>query len=264
MADLIEVSNKIQNKSDSFNRVLKACSILLKDASEAKVVREELSKRLGNQENKTSFEFGYFPKDDELGLLLDLVSIEDLKETNLIYQRYSGTLDYSSCGYTGILSNHQLIMPYKNLYGDILGIVGRTTFDSNKRKELKISKYKNTSLPKNLNLFGLYEAKKSIIKKKSVIIVEGQFDCITSHRFGHTNTVALGSASLTAFNFFTLKRYTNNFKLLLDNDKPGEIAVNDILNRFGKDANFDIITLPSGYKDIDEYLIDGNELQLAS
>ncbi len=42
-----------------------------------------------------------------------------------------------------------------------------------------------------------------------------------------------------------------------------KLQFNDILNRFGKDAYFEDINLPSGYKDIDEYLIGGNKLAVS-
>ena len=61
----------------------------------------------------------------------------------------------------------------------------------------------------------MYNAKKYILEKDCVILVEGQFDCITSHRFGYNNVVALGGANFSKYHFSILKRYTDNFIFLL-------------------------------------------------
>jgi DNA primase len=262
MPSLFESSKELQLKSKAFERIFNACNILLKESDEAKDVRTELNKRV--PVDVKNWSFGYFPKNDELDLLLKYVSIEDLLLTNLVYIKEFGRIDYGQSDHFGILNNHQLIMPYRNLYGDILGIVGRTTLSKEDQIKLKISKYKNSSLPKSLNLFGFYESKESILENDSVIIVEGQFDCITSHRFGYTNTVALGSASFTNYHFFLVKRYTNNIILLLDNDDAGNREVKNIFERFGDKANIQVKNLPTGYKDIDEFLIKNNSFKLVS
>ena len=127
------------------------------------------------------------------------------------------------------------------------------------QKIRNISKYKNTTILKAMNLFGLYEAKREIIAKDAVFIVEGQFDCITCHRFGFKNVVALGSASFTKYHFLLLKRYANNIYLLLDNDDAGRKQTEKIISRYGDLVNIVPITIPSCYKDIDECLVKGRD-----
>ena len=101
-----------------------------------------------------------------------------------------------------------------------------------------------------------------MIRQDSVIIVEGQFDCVTCHRFGFRNVVALGGATFSKFHFYLLKRYTNNIYLLLDNDDAGQRERNKILANFGKLANIQPIMLDSRYKDPDEYLIKSGDRSL--
>jgi len=92
-----------------------------------------------------------------------------------------------------------------------------------------------------------------------VICVEGQFDCITAHINGIDNVVAVGSASLSRYHLFQLRRYTNNIVLMLDNDEAGRLGKDKAKKKFGKYANIVSISLPNGYKDIDELLKKADE-----
>jgi len=248
--DVPKYSRNIQKKSDMFSDIMMYCRSLLKDHEIAKEAREYLKKRL--PKDVPRFSFGYFPDNYNLNLLEGIFT--ELRSVGIIWDNY--------VHYTGVpqkmtfstFNDHNLIMPYKNLYGNIIGLVGRTLKPN--YKELGLSKYKNTQMSKGLSLFGLYNAKEEIVNKNSVIIVEGQFDCITCHRFGIKNVVALGSAGFTKYQLFMLLRYTNNINLLLDSDAAGVKAVERIykLNEtYGNPANIKTFSVPEIYKDIDEF-----------
>lgn len=253
--EIRDLSKSIIQNSEQFAEVMSVCSTLLRYDENAEKYRKYLSKDRGIYSfSESGFSFGYFPNNNELHKLLKIIPYEVLEKLGLVYTKYiyhSGQPEKIICGK---LHNHNLIMPYKNLSGDIIGLVGRTLLSSEEQKLNKISKYKNTSLLKSLNLFGLYNAKNSILQNDSVIIVEGQFDCISCHRHGITNTVALGGAAFSKFHLYLLLRYTNNIRLLLDNDNAGENATNGIFDRFKNECNLSTISLPEGYKDVDEYL----------
>lgn len=253
--EIRDFSKQIIDNSEKFSEVMSVCSNLLKHDRSTKKYRDYLKEERGIYSFcENGFSFGYFPPNDQLHKLTDKISPEVLEELGLAYNKYvyfSGQPEKILCG---TLHYHNLIMPYKNVYGDIIGLVGRTLLSSVEQKNTKISKYKNTSLIKSLNLFGMNEAKKSIIENDSVIIVEGQFDCISCHSHGITNVVALGGAAFSKYHLYLILRYTNNIRLLLDNDDAGSVAMNGIIERFGNCANFSTIKLPKEYKDIDEYL----------
>ncbi len=257
--EISELGNQIIKHSEMYAEVISACSTLLKYSPEAEEARNYLITRVPTY-NIAGFVLGYFPNNKNINLLIDVVGDNTLKELGLIYSKYvpiSGVKKYH-----GLFAKHNIIMPYKNVYGDIIGIVGRTLLSKEEQKFNKVSKYKNSSLPKGLNLFGTYEAKSHILAKDSVIVVEGQFDCITCHRYGFKNVVALGGATFSKFHFYLLKRYTNNIYLMLDNDDAGQRESNKILSKYGQDANIQTITLDSCYKDIDEYLNCSNDYSL--
>jgi len=247
-------------RSEKFAEVMSACSTLLKHSPEAAAVRDYLHDRVPNADK--TFTFGYFPPNEELKQLLGFVSFEDLEFLNIIYKKYvydSGQQELVNCG---TLGNHNLVMPYKNVYGDIIGFVGRTLLSKEEQKARGVPKYKNTSLLKSLNLFGLYVAKSYILSKDSVIVVEGQMDCITAHLAGYRNVVALGGSAFTKFHFFLLKRYTNNIYLCLDNDEAGRRETKNIIDRYSDFGNISPIALPDCYKDIDECIRKGGDASL--
>jgi DNA primase catalytic core len=235
-----------------FSEVITYCTNLLNSFPAASSCRDYLDSRL-NKESQEKFEFGYFPNVKNIDVLIDVVGKDFLIKKELIYFRdiedalFPRTLMFST------FENHPLIMPYKDSYGKIVAIVGRTLLSDEEREAKKISKYKNTKFTKGNYLFGLYENKKAIIEQDSVFIVEGQMDVIKAAECGLKNIVALGNANMTPYQFSVISRYTNNIFLLLDADEAGEKGRKAIMNRFSNYANIRNFYLPAGFKDVDEY-----------
>lgn len=256
--NLQQLSKIARKKSEQFAEVLSATSSLLKHHELAKPYKQYLESRLNSYKEIT---FGYFPPNQYLQLLTDFVDESVLINTGLVYKKTVSDGSIIVQKNFSPLSDHNLILPYHNLYGDIVALVGRSLLPDDEREPLNIPKYKNTKFYKSLNLFGLYKAKQYILDKNQVIIVEGQFDCITCHKFGYNNVVALGGVSLTKYQLQLLMRYTDNIILMLDNDEPGKKATRDIIRKYEKQINI------KGYgwagraeKDPDELLSKGYQL----
>jgi DNA primase len=151
-------------------------------------------------------------------------------------------------------------MPYRDNQGKIIALVGRSLLNDADREEKKVHKYKNTTKFKKGNvLFGLYENKQYILDQNCVYVVEGQFDVIKAVEKGFSNIVGLGTASMTPYQFSVISRYTDNIRLLLDNDDTGEKGRKLILGKFGKLANIQNFYLLDSFKDIDEYFTKSGE-----
>ena len=253
-----DLASNILQKSEDFAEVLSACRTLLKYHPLAEKTREYLDNRI-SPHYQDVFKFGYFPSNENISILTDLVPEKKLRDLGLIYYKKTNDSDCIINVNVGFLNHHNLIMPYKDSRGNIIALVGRTILSEQHQKELCIPKYKNTVFYKSLHMFGLYQAKKSIVNNKSIIIVEGQFDCISCHAHGFHNVVALGGTALSKYQFSLLRRYTNNIYLLLDTDTAGTNAANKIFNKYSKLANIQKIQLPKCYKDIDEYLKKSND-----
>lgn len=201
------------------------------------------------------FSFGYSPKGesffnfvDEYGSIIKQDPIKILEELNLIYVK-------DKKRFSPFFKNHNLLIPFYNAFGNPIAIVGRTLLSDEEQKTLKVSKYKNTKFEKRKHVFGLNFSYKEIINKNKVIIVEGQFDCITSYINGIKNIAAISGAKFTPENVANLLRYTNNFCVALDNDSAGECGLKKITTMASKyNINLTRLIIPQGYKDIDSYI----------
>lgn len=236
-----------------FDKIIESCQFLLHNYPEAQDCKSYLDFRL-SVDSQNKFQFGYFPNLNNLKVLTSLIGEDTLKDTKIFYSKeiedslYPRTVSFS------YFDDYPLVMPFKDTYGNIVAIIGRSLLSDTDRKAKNISKYKNTVFSKGNYLFGLYENKQSIIDNNIVYVVEGQFDVIKANEKGLKNIIGLGSSNMTAYQFSVISRYTNNVILLLDNDEAGEKGRKRIIDKFGKFANIQNFYLPDGYKDIDEFL----------
>ncbi len=241
--------------------IVNSCKYLLNNYPEAKACKDYLDARL-TAESQDQFDFGYFPNIQNIDALFPLVDELELRDDKLLYSK---EIEDAWCPRTLnflFFENHPLVMPYRDSYGNIVGIVGRTLLSDTDRQKNKIPKYKNTEFisnefkkfKKGNFLYGLYENKKAILENNGVFVVEGQFDVIKSVEKGFKNIVALGNSNMSTYQFSLISRYTNNIFLLLDKDEAGEKGRKRIIDKFGKLANIHNFYLPDGYKDVDEFL----------
>lgn len=249
--------------TSSFDPIVQAARELLLHSPAAEKERDYLNSRLLPAQQE-QFQFGYFPPVQHFSLLTNSLDQSTLKTLQLYYDYTIKDAATPRLIQHSFFEDHTLIMPYHDSHNQIVGLVGRSLLDDATRHINKIVKYKNTFFSKANHLFGLNFAKSDILKKDFVYLVEGQFDVIKAFERGITNIVALGNSNLTMQQLALLTRYTKNIFLLLDNDKAGETGRARAKEMFGHLANFNSVYLPSGYKDLDEYLQDrpGDELQL--
>lgn len=252
--------NNTKNILETLQLVSNACHYLLSSGASYDA-QQYIDLRI-SKESQKKFQLGYYPSVDNLNLLTDSINKDDLYNAGLLFSKpiedslFPRFIDFS------YFENYPIVLPYKDVYGRIQGIVGRTLYDKNMQSHLKISKYKNTnSFHKSQHLFGLFENKLEIEKKGFVYIVEGQFDVIKACEAGINNIVAAGSCNLSGAQLSLIKRYTNNIYILFDNDGvngPGEQARIKIKNKYSKFANIKNAYIPKQYKDLDEYIIKLN------
>jgi DNA primase catalytic core len=236
------------------DKIAESCRYLLKNYPEAQICQTYLDSRI-NTESQDKFEFGYFPGIKNIQTLSTLVGEELLERKKLLYTKNIEDSLYPRKIPVCYFEDYPLIIPFKNATGKVVGLVGRTLLDEKERKIKGIPKYKNTTpFAKGRFLFGLFENKEHILAKDSVYIVEGQFDVIKATEKGFNNIVAIGSASMTSYQFSVISRYTSNIFLLLDNDEAGNKGRKRIMEKFGSFANIKNFYLSESYKDVDEYL----------
>lgn len=237
-----------------FEKVVESCRYLLNNFPTAQESREYLDSRL-TTESQEFFQFGYLPDLNNLSVLTEMVGEELLIKDKLLYSKDIEDSLYPRRINFCYFDNYPIILPFRDTYGNIVALVGRTLLSEIERKEKKISKYKNTmDFKKGQYLFGLYENKQSIIDQNCVYVVEGQFDVIKAVERGFKNIIALGTSNMSIYQFSLISRYTDNIFMLLDNDEAGEKGRKLATNKFGKLANIQNFYISDNYKDIDEYL----------
>lgn len=171
------------------------------------------SRGLGDKLIKT-FQLGYSPSSwDSLLKYLKKkgFSYEDAHESGLAIKSERGSF------YDRFRS--RLMFPLKDHRGNILGFSGRSLTGEGD------AKYVNTPetsvYHKRETLFGIDAAIESIKKADRAILVEGEFDAISSFKEGLTNTVAIKGSAVTRDQLMLIKRFTKKLTLALDMDSSG-------------------------------------------
>ena len=117
----------------------------------------------------------------------------------------------------------RLVIPIFNHSGKVVSFAGRAL------KEGKGPKYVNgpeTPLfKKSSTLYGFYQCRDEILKKREVIVVEGYFDVISLYQLGVKRAVAPMGTSLTENHARFIKRYSPSPILLFDGDSAGRKAI---------------------------------------
>jgi len=238
-------------------KVVRACQHLLLTSDSARLARRYLNSRL-DKDDQMAWKFGYFPVDDHLCDLTSMIDKDDLESLKLYYPKHleGGTAPH------GHFADHNLVMPFYNVHGEVIALVGRCLISEEERREREMQKYNyNAGCRKDLYVYGLDKARDSIIANDCVIGVEGQFDCISLHANGITNAVAFGWANLSRYQMFQIHRYTNNIIIMLDNDDAGKKGKFRIREKFKDVANIKLISPPSGFKDIDEFFRGSKDIE---
>lgn len=147
----------------------------------------------------------------------------------------------------------RIMVPLMDAQGQVIGFTGRLLEDIP-----NAPKYLNTPqtplYDKSRHVFGLHLAKESIRKSGYAVIVEGNFDVITSHQIGVKNVVATAGTAITEQHLKTLGRFVHDVRLAFDQDNAGIAATERAIPLASKvGVNLSIVTVV-GAKDPDELI----------
>src|SRR3989339_516808 len=148
----------------------------------------------------------------------------------------------------------RIMFPINDVNGNIVAFTARVSPEKEARE--KMGKYINSPQTDVYNkskiLFGLDKAKLEIKNQGYAIIVEGQMDAITAHKYGFKNVVASSGTALTDEQIVLLKRFTNQIIIAFDMDNAGiQAAEKGITEAMKLGMMVKILSLPDG-KDPDE------------
>lgn len=134
----------------------------------------------------------------------------------------SGLLAASDRGSAYDRFRGRLIFPIKNLSGQVIAFGGRIIGDEDAAKYINSSD--SPIYKKGDNLYGLFQARRGISAKKSVILTEGYIDVLTLHQFGYNNACGALGTAFTDEQVRRLAGFCSNFELIFDGDAPGRKA----------------------------------------
>jgi len=140
----------------------------------------------------------------------------------------------------------RVIYPVHSLSGRVVAFGGRTL-----RKEKTVAKYVNSPesliYSKSRELYGMYQARTAIAKKKDCILVEGYMDVISMHQAGVENVVASSGTSLTDGQIRMIKRFADSVTLIYDSDAAGiKASLRGINMLIAAGLSLRVVLLPEG------------------
>ncbi|WP_185863498.1 DNA primase [Blattabacterium cuenoti] len=139
----------------------------------------------------------------------------------------------------------RVMFPIHNLSGKVIGFGGRNIDSKYSTKYINSSE--SNIFQKSKILYGLFQAKKNIIKDNFCYLVEGYTDVISLHQSGIKNVVSSSGISLTVDQILLIKKFTKNIVLFYDGDHSGIKAslrgINMILEQ---EMNLRILFLSNG------------------
>ena len=142
----------------------------------------------------------------------------------------------------------RVIFPWFNASGKVVAFGGRLL---DARTKGVAQKYVNSPdseiYHKERELYGIYQAKRAIVKEDRVFMVEGYTDVIAMHQAGIENVVANSGTALSNYQIHMLRRFTMNITLLYDGDEAGiHAAMRSADMLLAEGMNIKVMLLPDG------------------
>lgn len=191
---------------------------ILRHPEHGKVARGIIERRAIDPETAEQFEIGASPDRWE-GLVQVLtqrnVPLRAFIELGLVRARESAAGHYDGF-------RNRLMFPIHDERGGVVAFGARKIKDEDEPKYLNSPD--SRIFKKGTMLYGLPQARASIIKSRTALITEGYTDTIACHQGGFTNAVATLGTALTREHAAVLRRLCETVVLLFDGDDAGQRA----------------------------------------
>lgn len=213
----------------------------------AKAAREYLSGRGISDEIQKAFRIGYSPDswDGLLSVLRNtgadekvieqsgLVSVNEEKER--VFDKFRG----------------RIMFPVLDVNGKPVAFGARAMGDDQPKY---LNSPETAAYTKGQHLYGLFQAKDEIRKKKFAILVEGYLDLIALYQFGIRNVAASLGTAFTPEQSKLLGRFTKRVVINYDGDSAGiKAARRAIEHLLPQEFDIKVLVLPDG-KDPDDFV----------
>lgn len=186
------------------------------------------------------FELGYCPEGKSVftdAAQKEGYRMEYLEKTGLTIRREEWIRDRFS---------GRVMFPIHNIAGRVVGFGGRIL-----KEEENTAKYLNSPeseiYHKSRILYGIYQAKREIVRTDKCYLVEGYTDVLSMHQSGIENVVASSGTALTVDQIRLIRRFTPNVTILYDGDEAGiKASLRGIDLVLEEGLNVKVLLLPLG------------------
>lgn len=215
--------------------------------TEGKTARDYLAKRGISDEIIKKFHIGYAPNkwdallsflkekgaDEKLIEVSGLVSVNE--EKSRVYDRFRG----------------RVIFPVLDIDGNPIAFGARILAQGEPKY---LNSPETPAYVKGNHLYGLFQTKDEIRRKKYAILVEGYLDLIALYQFGVKNSVASLGTAFTEMQARLLKKFAQKAVVNYDSDKAGVKAAKRAIEiLLAEDFEIKVLVLPDG-QDPDEFI----------
>ena len=220
---------------------------LQENNAHSRAAREYLEKRELSEETIKKFRLGYSPDSwdallsylKEKGADEKLIEVSGLvsknEEKNRIYDRFRG----------------RVMFPVLNVDGLPIAFGARILAQGEPKY---LNSPETPAYIKGENLYGLFQSKEDIRRKKYAILVEGYLDLIALYQFGVTNCVASLGTALTEAQAKLLGRFAKKLVVNYDGDKAGVKAARRAIEiLLAEDFEIKVLVLPEA-SDPDDFI----------
>lgn len=142
----------------------------------------------------------------------------------------------------------RVMWPVYTVSGKVAGFGGRVLDAATKGVSKKyINSPESLSYNKRRELFGLYQAKRGVVKNDLCYVVEGYTDVMTMAQTGVENVVSTSGTAMTDEQARLIHRFTDNVVLVYDGDEAGVTAAfRGARILLANNMNVKVLFLPAG------------------
>lgn len=207
-------------------------------------------------ETLLTFGIGFAPDDWKTltNPIIETAKLELGKTSGLVNVKDGNSFDFFK---------NRLMFPIEDVNGNVIGFGGRCADDDpakdNGRKY--INSKESIVYSKSRSLYGIFQAKQSMVQTKTAVLTEGYTDVTALHQCGCDMAVASGGTALTDEQCKLLKKFAAHVIICRDNDgfdaqgnpKAGtKAALEDINKLLANGFKVSVVIFPEG-EDPDSY-----------
>jgi DNA primase len=166
-----------------------------------------------SEETLLTFGIGFAPDDWKTltNPIIETAKLELGKTSGLVNVKDGNSFDFFK---------NRLMFPIEDVNGNVIGFGGRCSDDDPAKENGRkyINSKESIVYSKSRSLYGIFQAKKSIITTKTAVLCEGYTDVTALHQYGCDMAVASGGTALTNEQCLLLKKFAAHVIICRDND----------------------------------------------